>query len=103
MTTNIPAGPPPRLSVPPRFVAPRQLTDAEVGTLRAIADVLIPASGNNPAATSEPAFDQWLARASTPAAPSTRQTPPARTDTAMRWTKVLNVVECHAGAWRCRS
>lgn len=63
MTTNIPVGPPLRLSVPPRFVAPRQLTDAEVGTLRAIADVLIPASGNNPAATSEPAFDQWLARA----------------------------------------
>ncbi len=63
MTASIPAGPPPRLSVPPKFAAPRQLTDAEVGTLRAIADVLIPASGDNPAATSEPAFDQWLARA----------------------------------------
>ena len=63
MTASIPAGPPPRLSVPPKFVAPRQLTDAELGTLRAIADVLIPAAGDNPAATSEPAFDQWLARA----------------------------------------
>ena len=63
MTASIPAGPPPRLSVPPKFVAPRQLTDAELGTLRAIADVLIPAAGDNPAATSEPDFDQWLARA----------------------------------------
>ena len=62
MTASIPAGPP-RLSVPPKFAAPRQLTDAEVGTLRAIADVLIPAFGDNPAATSEPDFDQWLARA----------------------------------------
>jgi hypothetical protein len=63
MTASIPAGPPPRLSVPPKFVAPRQLTDAELGTLRAVADVLIPAAGDNPAATSEPDFDQWLARA----------------------------------------
>ena len=55
--------PPPRLSVPPKFAAPRQLTDAEVGTLRAIADVLIPAAGDNPAATAEPDFDTWLARA----------------------------------------
>jgi hypothetical protein len=31
-----------------------------MGTLRAIADVLIPASGDNPAATSEPDFDTWL-------------------------------------------
>lgn len=185
MTASISAGPPLRLSVPPKLVAPRQLTDAEVGTLCAIADVLIPAVGDNPAATSEPDFDQWLARAadaradafdditavlaqlehaapdtidqtlralhadqprqfqalsavvagawllvrrcargsdipasgaiprawkkrptrsptasstpSSPAAPSTRQTPPARTDTAMRWTKVLNVVECDVG------
>lgn len=63
MTASISAGPPLRLSVPPKLVAPRQLTDAEVGTLRAIADVLIPAVGDNPAATSEPDFDQWLARA----------------------------------------
>ena len=185
MTASISAGPPLRLSVPPKLVAPRQLTDAEVGTLRAIADLLIPAVGDNPAATSEQDFDQWLARAadaradafdditavlaqldhaapdtidqtlralhadqprqfqalsavvagawllvrrcargsdipasgaiprawkkrptrsptasstpSSPAAPSTRQTPPARTDTAMRWTKVLNGVECDVG------
>ena len=63
MTASISAGPPLRLSVPPKLVAPRQLTDAEVGTLRAIADVLIPAVGDNPAATSEQDFDQWLARA----------------------------------------
>ena len=50
----------PRLSVPPKFAAPRPLTGAEMGTLRAIADVLIPASGDNPAATSEPDFDTWL-------------------------------------------
>jgi len=50
----------PRLSVPPKFAAPRALTAAELGTLRAIADVLIPASGDNPAATSEPDFDTCL-------------------------------------------
>jgi len=49
-----------RLSVPPKFKAPRPLTPAEVSTLRAIADVLIPPSGDNPAATSEPDFDAWL-------------------------------------------
>jgi hypothetical protein len=52
-----------RLSVPRKFVAPRQLTSAEVSTLRAIADVLIPASDDSPAATSEPDFDAWLGRA----------------------------------------
>ncbi len=61
MTSNTPA--PTRLSVPPKFAAPRPLTDAEVGTLRAIADVLIPASGDNPAATAEPDFDACLRRA----------------------------------------
>jgi hypothetical protein len=54
---------PGRLSVPPKFVAPRPLTAAEVATLRAIADVLIPASGEDPAATAELEFDRWLATA----------------------------------------
>jgi hypothetical protein len=60
MNTTPPA---PRLSVPARFAAPRALTPAEVATLRAIADVLIPAAGDNPAATAEPDFDRWLLRA----------------------------------------
>ena len=46
MTASISAGPPLRLSVSPKLVAPRQLT-----------------VGDNPAATSEQDFDQWLARA----------------------------------------
>jgi hypothetical protein len=52
-----------RLSVPPRFVSPRPLTEAELTTLRAIADVLIPQSGTEPAATSEPDLNDWLMRA----------------------------------------
>jgi len=63
MTSNTPATAPARLSVPPRFTAPRPLTDAETRALRAIADVLIPASGDNPAATAEPDFDTCLRRA----------------------------------------
>ena len=63
MTSNAPAAGPARLSVPPKFAAPRPLTDAEVSTLRAIADVLIPASGDNPAATAEPDLDPCLRRA----------------------------------------
>ena len=64
MTTSPPAGPAgQRLSVPPKFAAPRPLTAAEVATLRAIADALIPAAGDDPAATTEPEFDRWLARA----------------------------------------
>jgi hypothetical protein len=63
MTTSTPGGPASRLSVPPKFAAPRPLTRAEVATLRAIADVLIPAAGGNPAATSEPDFNTWLGRA----------------------------------------
>ncbi len=55
--------PTPRLSVPPRFAAPRPLTGAELSVLHAVADVLIPAAGDNPAATSEPDFDTWLHRA----------------------------------------
>jgi hypothetical protein len=52
-----------RLSVPPKFAAPRPLTASEIATLRAIADVLVPATGDNPAATAEPDFDTWLMRA----------------------------------------
>jgi len=63
MTTSNPGVHPSRLSVPPKFAAPRQLTQAEVSTLRAVADVLIPSSGDNPGATSEPDFDTCLARA----------------------------------------
>jgi hypothetical protein len=64
MMTGTPAvGPSARLSVPPKFAAPRKLTSAEVSTLRAIADVLIPASGDKPAAADEPDFDAWLERA----------------------------------------
>lgn len=69
MTASLPADPSrpsgstARLSVPPKFVAPRPLTAPEVTTLRAIADVLIPAAGDGPAATAEPDFDSWLARA----------------------------------------
>ena len=62
MTTSTSAGPR-RLSVPPKFAAPRPLTGAELGTLRAIAGVLIPASGGNPSAASEPDLDAWLGRA----------------------------------------
>lgn len=63
MSSSNPAGPPLRLSVPAKFAAPRPLTSAEVGTLRAIADVLIPASGDNPAATADPGFDECVGRA----------------------------------------
>jgi hypothetical protein len=62
MTSTVP-GSAQRLSVPPKFAAPRSLTGAEMGTLRAIADVLIPAAGGNLAATAEPDFDHWLLRA----------------------------------------
>ena len=34
-----------------------------MGTLRVIADVLIPASGDNPPASAEPDLDTWLRRA----------------------------------------
>jgi len=61
--TSTPGTAPARLSVPPRFAAPRPLTGHELTTLRAISDVLIPASGSNPAATSEPEFDACLSRA----------------------------------------
>lgn len=60
MTGNASDGAPTRLSVPPKFAAPRPLTSSEVSTLRAIADVLIPAAGDNPAATQEPDLDAGL-------------------------------------------
>jgi hypothetical protein len=48
------------LSVPAPFRAPRSLTEAELRTLRAIADHLVPAVGDNPAATAEPGLDDAL-------------------------------------------
>jgi hypothetical protein len=63
MTSTAAGGAPARLSVPVKFAAPRPLTAAEIRTLRAIADVLIPAAGDNPAATAEPDYDAWLIRA----------------------------------------
>ena len=63
MTAGSQNGSPTRLSVPPKFVAPRPLTSTEVHTLRSIADLLIPAAGDNPAATAEVGFDACLARA----------------------------------------
>ncbi len=63
MTGKAPDGAPARLSVPPKFAAPRPLTSSEVSTLRAIADVLIPASGDHRAATQEPDLDACLRRA----------------------------------------
>jgi hypothetical protein len=63
MTSGNPGVRPSRLSVPPKFAAPRQLTQAEISTLRAIADVLIPASDDNSRATAEPDFEPCLGRA----------------------------------------
>jgi hypothetical protein len=48
------------LSVPPAFTTPRPLTDEEIATLRAVADVLIPPAGDSPGATAEPGFDDQL-------------------------------------------
>jgi hypothetical protein len=39
------------------------VTDAEVVALRAVADVLIPATGDHPAATEAAAYNTWLLRA----------------------------------------
>ncbi|MFE7438982.1 hypothetical protein ACFU7X_00695 [Streptomyces chartreusis] len=50
----------PALSVPAAFTAPRPLTDEEIKTLRAIADLLVPPSGSDPAATDDPGFDGCL-------------------------------------------
>lgn len=51
-----------RLSTP-RWPAPRALDATELATVHAIADVLIPRAGDEPAATEDPEFDDWLARA----------------------------------------
>jgi hypothetical protein len=52
------------LSIPVHAKAPpRPLTDEERRALLAIADVLIPASGELPAASSAPDFERWLDRA----------------------------------------
>jgi hypothetical protein len=48
------------LSVPAAFRTPRALTDDEITALRAVADVLIPAAGDNPSATAEPGFTEQL-------------------------------------------
>ncbi|MEU1558461.1 hypothetical protein AB0G86_16485 [Streptomyces scabiei] len=54
---------PPRLSVPAKFRAPRPVTDVELATLRAVADVLIPETDTDPAATRAAEYDVWLRRA----------------------------------------
>jgi hypothetical protein len=63
MTEKISAPAIERLSVPRRFVAPRALTNGETATLRAIADVLVPATDDEPGATDDPDFDTHLKRA----------------------------------------
>jgi hypothetical protein len=53
-----------RLSVPPtRRSLPREPTSVEMEGLRRIADALIPASGEVPAAGQMPGMDEWLTRA----------------------------------------
>jgi hypothetical protein len=51
------------LSVPPRGRIPRPLTETEGGTLRRVADALVPARGDIPAASAEPGFADSLALA----------------------------------------
>jgi hypothetical protein len=63
MNIIVPMGRPARLSVPRKFAAPRPLTSEEIATLYAIADVMIPAAGDIPAATEEAGFDKALVRA----------------------------------------
>ena len=49
------------VSIPTRHrVPPRPLTEVQLETLLAVADVLIPASGPNPAASSAPSYREWL-------------------------------------------
>jgi hypothetical protein len=54
-----------QLSLPPAAALPRQPTAAELRALKEIADVLIPACADDPAATSEPGFDEALTTALT--------------------------------------
>ncbi|CUR56132.1 conserved hypothetical protein [metagenome] len=82
------------LSVPRRFVTPRPLTESELCTLRAVADALIPAAGDNPAATQEPGLDDMLVTAAharadafveiTEALATLRDLTPADLDTELR-------------------
>jgi hypothetical protein len=53
---------PVRLSAPPRRSI-RELTDSELAAARAVADVLVPRHGEDPAATEDPDFGRNLARA----------------------------------------
>ena len=55
----------PALSVPAAFVLPRSLRSEELLTLRAVADILVPACGESPCATSEHGFDSALVTAVT--------------------------------------
>ena len=55
------AGPP--LSVPARTGIPRPMTDHEAATLRRVADTLVPARGDTPAASAEPGFADRIALA----------------------------------------
>lgn len=94
MTTSTSSQQPRRLSVPPKFRAPRPVSDTELATLRAVADVLIPATGTHPAATEAPEYDSWLHRAVDARADSfdllagtlaaLQGLPPAALDTAVR-------------------
>jgi hypothetical protein len=51
------------LSVPARTGIPRPMTDLEAATLRRVADTLIPARGDIPAASAEPGFADRMALA----------------------------------------
>ena len=48
------------LSVPARTCIPRPMTDLEAATLRRVADTLVPARGDIPAASAEPGFANQL-------------------------------------------
>lgn len=53
-----------RLSVPQRIRrAPRQLSPEEWATLEAVADCLVPASGESPKASDAPGYRDWVGRA----------------------------------------
>ena len=49
-----------RLSVPAKTTLPRSLSEAELLAARAIADVLVPATAQDPGATDTPGFDGFL-------------------------------------------
>ena len=51
------------LSVPARNGIPRPMTDLEAATLRRVADTLVPARGDIPAASAEPGFADRIALA----------------------------------------